>query len=315
MARPLRIEYPDAFYHVTSRGNERKPVYRSVGDREQFLSYLESATRRYRARVHCYCLMSNRYHLLLETPNGNLSQIMRHVNGAYTTYFNVKRERAGHLFQGRYKAILVDRDEYAVELSRYIHRNPVRAGMVAIAAEYPWSSFPAYAGRTPAPPWLERGLILASFGWEDAETRYQDFVDNCVSEQPSPLEKVVGSTILGGGSFVEWVQETFLAKRTKHRELPATRALSGAATPEQIEAAAKELLPGDAAAARKAAIYVSHRGSGRPLKEIGAHFGLGLSGVTQASRRFENELKADKELAAVVDQIAGWLEARGKERS
>jgi putative transposase len=211
MARPLRIEYPGAFYHVTSRGNERRPVYRSAGDREQFLSYLESATSRYRARVHCYCLMSNHYHLLVETPNGNLSQIMRHVNGAYTTYFNVKRERAGHLFQGRYRAILVDRGEYGAELSRYIHLNPVRARMVESAAQYRWSSFRAYAGLSATPTWLERSVILPGFGATEGEAhaRYSDFVEAGQPEAGSPLEKVVGSTILGSRGFVAWVQEKF----------------------------------------------------------------------------------------------------------
>src|SRR5664279_2859353 len=140
MARPLRIEYPGAFYHVTSRGNEQKDIFRSRKDREKFLGYLESAKERYGAVIHAFCLMNNHYHLLLETPSGNLSQIMRHINGAYTTYFNVKRKRAGHLFQGRYKAILVEADEYAKELSRYIHLNPVRVGIVANPEEYRWSS-------------------------------------------------------------------------------------------------------------------------------------------------------------------------------
>src|SRR5664279_5311548 len=103
MARPLRIEYPGAFYHVTSRGNEQKDIFRSRKDREKFLGYLESAKERYGAVIHAFCLMNNHYHLLLETPDGNLSQIMRHINGAYTTYFNIKRKRFGHLFQGRYK--------------------------------------------------------------------------------------------------------------------------------------------------------------------------------------------------------------------
>ena len=138
MARPLRITYPGAFYHITSRGNERKNIFKSQRDREQFLIYLESATERYGAKIHVYCLMSNHYHLLLETPLANLSQIMRHINGAYTTYFNIKRERAGHLFQGRYKAILVEMDEYAQELSRYIHLNPVRAGIAEMPEQYPW---------------------------------------------------------------------------------------------------------------------------------------------------------------------------------
>ena len=132
MARPLRIEYPGAFYHVTSRGNEQKDIFKSKSDREKFISYLESASIRYGAVIHAYCLMSNHYHLLVETPHGNLSQIMKHINSSYTIYYNVKRKRAGHLLQGRFKAILVDGDVYATELSRYIHLNPVRAGIVTV---------------------------------------------------------------------------------------------------------------------------------------------------------------------------------------
>ena len=156
MARPLRIQFPGAFYHVTARGNEQKNIFRSNRDREKFLSYLESAVDRYGVVIHAYCLMDNHYHALIETPKGNLSQIMRHINGAYTTYFNTKRRRAGHLFQGRFKAILVDRDEYATTLSRYIHLNPVRAGMVALPEEYPWSSYHYYVGRKKVPEWLSR---------------------------------------------------------------------------------------------------------------------------------------------------------------
>ncbi len=117
MARPLRIVYPGAFYHITSRGNDRKDIFREQEDREKFLSYLQSANQRYGALIHVFCLMDNHYHILMETPLGNLSQIMMHINGTYTTYFNVKHQRSGHLFQGRYKAILVDKDEYAKELS------------------------------------------------------------------------------------------------------------------------------------------------------------------------------------------------------
>jgi len=178
MARPLRIEYSGAFYHITSRGNERKAVFKSERDREKLLSYLGSATERYAAIVHVYCLMDNHYHLLMETPAGNLSQIMHHINGAYTTYFNAKRERSGHLFQGRYKAILIEADEYAKELSRYIHLNPVRAGMCAHPEEYPWSSCRYYTVERKAPEWLQRGFILGYFGQNlsDSMQPYRDFM-------------------------------------------------------------------------------------------------------------------------------------------
>src|SRR4030066_1532561 len=147
MARPLRIEFPGAYYHITSRGNERKAIFKNMGDRESFLSYLKLAYLRYGVVIHVFCLMNNHYHLLLETPKGNLSQIMRYINGAYSIYFNVKHKRTGHLFQGRYKAILVDADEYAGELSRYIHLNPVRAGIVSKPEQYLWSSYQYYVGK------------------------------------------------------------------------------------------------------------------------------------------------------------------------
>jgi putative transposase len=177
MARPLRISYAGAFYHITSRGNERKEIFKSNGDREKFLFYLESATRRYDALIHVYCLMSNHYHLLMETPAGNLSQIMQHINGAYTTYFNVKRQRSGHLFQGRYKAILVDMDEYAKELSRYIHLNPVRAGIVDKPEAYNWSSYQYFIGLEKVPEWFVMDFILGYFGNKvsEAQNNYHKF--------------------------------------------------------------------------------------------------------------------------------------------
>src|SRR6266581_1819550 len=185
MARPLRIVYPGAFYHVTSRGNEQKDVFKSQSDREKFFAYLESATERYGAVIHAYCLMSNHYHLLLETPAGNLSQIMGHINGAYTTYFNIKRKRSGHLFQGRFKAILVEADEYAAELSRYIHLNPVRAGITAKPEEYRWSSYRVYIGENKATDWLKTEFILGYFGGKApaAQKKYREFVEDIVDSE------------------------------------------------------------------------------------------------------------------------------------
>jgi len=141
VARPLRIEYEGAFYHVTARGNERKEIFFAGHDYAKFMDYLRETRDRYHFLLHCYVLMPNHYHLLIETPEGNISQVMHRLNASYTGYINRTRQRTGHLFQGRYKAILVDRDNYLLELSRYVHLNPVRAGMVSNPGDYPHSSY------------------------------------------------------------------------------------------------------------------------------------------------------------------------------
>ena len=171
MARPLRIEYSEAFYHVTARGNEQKDIFRDERDRERFFVYLETAVVRYKAVIHAYCLMDNHYHLLVSTPAGNLSQIVRHINGAYTVYFNKRHHRFGHLFQGRYKAILVNADEYAGELSRYIHLNPVRAGVTNLPEGYPWTSYLNYIGKKKAQGWLTTDWLLRYFGEAPTEAQ------------------------------------------------------------------------------------------------------------------------------------------------
>ena len=226
MARPLRISYPGAFYHVTSRGNEQKVIFKSKKDREKFLEYLESALKRYDAVIHAYCLMSNHYHLLLETPSGNLSKIMAHINGAYTTYFNVKRDRFGHLFQGRYKAILIEADEYAMELSRYIHLNPVRAKIVELPEEYEWSSYSYYIGNKKYPEWLRIDFILGYFGKKlsEAQKNYKKFVGEMIDKQyESPLKDVVSSTLLGTQEFINFIKDKYLSGQKEDKDLPALK--------------------------------------------------------------------------------------------
>ena len=159
MARPPRIEYPGAFIHIINRGNGGENIFIIDRDREKFLGYVETAVDRYQIKIHTYCLMTNHYHLLVETPHPNLSPALKWINGSYVTYFNRKRQRPGHLFQGRYKSILIDADAYLKPLSRYIHLNPVRAKMVEKPGAYPWSSYPAFmVRRNPAtcsiPDWL-----------------------------------------------------------------------------------------------------------------------------------------------------------------
>ena len=144
MARPLRIEYPGAYYHVTARGNERKRIYFNKTDYVKFRGYIENAQEKYGCLLHVYVFMTNHYHMILETPQANISKVMHFINGSYTNYINKKRDRSGHLFQGRFKAILIDRDNYLLELSRYIHLNPVRANIVEKPEEYINSSYRSY---------------------------------------------------------------------------------------------------------------------------------------------------------------------------
>ena len=288
MARALRITFPGAFYHVTSRGNERKAVFKSKRDREKFLEYLESATQRYDALIHAYCMMDNHYHLLLQTPSGNLPQIMRHINGAYTTYFNVKRDRSGHLFQGRYKAILVDIDEYAKELSRYIHLNPVRAKIVETPEEYEWSSYPAYTGKQKPAKWLYWDFILGYFGQKlsTAQKGYQEFVNALVrQEYDSPLDEVVSSTLLGSADFVAFIKDNFVSAKKPDKELPALKELIKKASMQDIFEEVESVFTKDKVLARNVKMYLCQRYTGKKLKEIGLHFGIGESGVSQACRR------------------------------
>ncbi len=154
MARPLRIEYPGAVYHITSRGNEKKPVYKDDQDRENFLSPLDRVNKRYNWLCHAYCLMDNHFHLLIETPEGNLSIGMRQLNGVYTQTFNKRHRRTGHLFQGRYKAILIQKDSHLLEACRYVVLNPVRARLVEEPGQWRWSSYGATAGREKLPACL-----------------------------------------------------------------------------------------------------------------------------------------------------------------
>ncbi len=304
MARPLRIEYAGAFYHITARGNERKDIFKSIKDRKQFLSCLSAAFERYQAIIHVYCLMGNHYHLLLETPAGNLSQIMRHINGAYTTYFNTKRRRAGHLFQGRYKAVVVEADVYAQELSRYIHLNPVRAGIVANPEEYPWSSYASYISAKNPPEWLCRDMILGYFGkkLKDAQRRYREFVEAEREDQEDPLREVVASTILGSSEFVEAIREKLLAKRKAERDVPALRKLVAGPSPELIAHAVDGEIS-NAALARQVKLYFLQQYTPLRLKDIGKMYGISESGVSTARRRMDQKIRQDARLRKVTQKI------------
>ena len=306
MARPLRVTYPGAFYHVTSRGNERKDVFKDRRDRVKFLEYFDSATQRYDAVIHAFCLMSNHYHLLIETPSGNLPQIMQHINGAYTTYFNVKHNRSGHLFQGRYKAILVEIDAYANELSRYIHLNPVRAEMVKTPEEYAWSSYQFFIGREKPPEWLNRDFILGYFGNKisAAQKEYRKFVSAKVKkEYGSPLDEVVGSTLLGSPDFIAFIKDKFLSDKKIDKNLPALKKLVKKASIQEIFDEVESVLGNQPALARSVKMFLCQQYTGEKLNDIGAYFGIGESGVSQASRRIREKIGKDKSLKRKIAKI------------
>ena len=309
MSRPLRILYAGAFYHVTARGNEKKAIFKNEGDRERFLLYAEAAVQRYGAVIHAYCLMDNHYHLLIQTPLSNLSEIMQYINGSYTTYINIKRQRVGHLFQGRYKSILIDADTYAQELSRYIHLNPVRAGMVGKPEDYPWSSYPYYSGKKKAPNWLTMDFILGYFDEriQVGQRKYVEFVEAMIGQRyENPLKAAVASSILGGEDFINRIKAKYLRDRDIDRNLPGLTELRKR-TVKEIMKGVETVLKGNERYEKMAGIYLCHRYSGLGLREIGSYFGIGESAVSQSSRRFGMMLEKNKKLNNRMKDICNRL--------
>ena len=286
MARALRIEYPGAFYHVMHRGNAGTDIFKSKRDRVRFLEYLSKAVERYELRIHTYCLMTNHYHLLIETPQANLSQAIKWINVSYAAYFNRKRRRSGHLFQGRYKAILVDADEYLTHVSRYIHLNPLRARMVDHLKDYQWSSYPVFAAYATVPEWLETGWLLSLFGDDqlEAKRRYRSFVESVQNKKiEDPSSDIVGGFILGGDDFVNWVKSRFLSKDLQDKELPQLRRLKPKLTPEDLVPSVCDEFECDRDTiirkgrkrnlVRDVAIYLSREMTGESGVSLGRYFG------------------------------------------
>lgn len=204
MARPLRIELAGGLYHVTSRGDRREAIFRDDQDRRNWLTLLGEVCARFNWRCHAYCEMTNHYHFVVETPEANLSKGMRQLNGVYTQQFNRRHGLVGHLFQGRFKAILVERDAYLLELSRYVVLNPVRAAMVPEASAWAWSSYRAMVGLEAAPAWLETDWVLGQFGADrhTGQVRYAAFVAEGMG-QPSVWQALRHQVFLGSDAFVE----------------------------------------------------------------------------------------------------------------
>lgn len=204
MARPLRIEYDGAVYHITTRGNDRKAIYKDDQDRALFLDILADTARKFNWLCYAYCLMNNHYHLVIETPDGNLTKGMRQLNGVYTQTYNRKHKRVGHIFQGRYKAILIEKESHLLEVCRYVVLNPVRAKAVDHPVQWQWSSYRATVGKDKAHACLTADWVLGQFGAKRAEAqkRYKGFVEAGIGEK-ALWTKVKGQSILGDDDFVD----------------------------------------------------------------------------------------------------------------
>src|SRR3989338_4906339 len=221
MARPLRIEYEGASYHVMNRGLEQREIFQEERDYEKFLELIEDTHRQYQFKIHSYCLMPNHYHLYIETPQGGLSRGMRHIDGVYTQVFNKRRKRVGPLFQGRYRSILVEKESYSLELSRYIYLNPVKAKLEEKPEGWKWSSYGAFIGKAKRREFLEVEWLLGQMAKKErkAQRVFEKFTWEGLKEEWEPWKQAQGGYLLGGSSFCNWVRQEFLEEK-KDREIP-----------------------------------------------------------------------------------------------
>jgi len=304
-ARPLRIEYPGAFYHVTARGNERKRIYFTKRDYLKFREYIVDAHEKYGCLLHVYVFMSNHYHMILETPKGNISKVMHFINGSYTNYINRKRDRSGHLFQGRYKAILVDKDNYLLELSRYIHLNPVRANIVERPEEYINSSYGSYIGkRKDDIVQHDQILQMISKDRKNAPNLYKHFVENAAGgDLENPFLKVYGGSILGEKSFIKQALDALKEGVVNRKEISHRKVLESAFESDVVINAVseyfgikKEAVRNDRKKYRNICIYIMKKYTRMTNGQIGQNFNdLSYSAVSKAYQRVAKAIDEKKQ--------------------
>jgi putative transposase len=294
MARPLRLDIPGALYHITARGNARGPIYRDDHDRAAFLTLLGATCKQYGWTVHAYCLMTNHYHLLLalqEAPDGRLVRGMQHLNSRSAQLFNQRHRRVGHLYQGRYHAILVQRERHLVELTRYVVLNPVRAGIVADAAEWPWSSYRATVGLASAPAWLCAEAIITPFGTGDqGRQAYINFVAGGMRES-SYWSQTSHQIYLGDQSFI-----------ARARKQGMTRATDAEIPTAQRGVPARPVIGSMLARAHRDAAIVTAYAAGREtLKTLGTRYGLHYSQISRILQRAAQDARGDSARDAMGD--------------
>lgn len=279
MSRPLRIEFPDALYHVTARGDRREDIFEDDQDRQAFLLVLEQVITQFNWTCYAWCLMDNHYHLLIQTPDGNLSKGMRQLNGVYTQASNRRHRRVGHLFQGRFKAILVDSDAYLLELARYVVLNPVRAGVVSSPTDWAWSSYRASVGLEPA-PWLAVDGLLAQFAKRRslAQQRYAQFVVEGI-KAASPWSHLKGQIFLGDERFVNRMQ-AHIQSGKDDVQIPLAQRRPQPPSLAEIE---------KRSSGRDAAITAAYATGGYSYQQIAGYFGVHFTTVGRVVRGGRSE--------------------------
>jgi putative transposase len=320
MSRAWRIEYAGALYHVLSRGNERRDIFIGDGDRLLFLDTVGKAADRFEVEVFAYVLMGNHYHLLLRTPRANLSKTMQWLGVAYTNRFNTRHARSGHLFQGRFKSIVVENDAYLLQLSYYIHRNPLRAGLVNRLIDYRFSSYGAYAYGKGAPEWLETKVILSQLeNTSHPHRAYRENVQKYAKEEGRLWEDLRHGFILGSERFVKTIRDRYLPE-APHAELPQQKSLAQTVDPASIlEQAASRLgcsldqfrqagkVAAPEAPKRDMLLYLIWQLGVQTNREIGELFGLTYSAVSRRVSLFKSALKTDASLRERFDRLKSGI--------
>ncbi len=341
MARPLRIERVGGWYHLTSRGNERRAVFRDDRDRAHFCALLEEMVFRFRVRLHAYVLMHNHYHLILELTEPNLSRTGQWLNVSYSVWFNRRHGRSGHLFQGRFKSVVVDPLQWGLELSRYVHLNPVRVASLGLGKKdrqtrragvpeapdarvvkdriaqlrgYRWSSYRAYVGLGKRPDWLECGRVLELGGGKekDRSRSYQEYVESAVREgvAKSPWEELRHQVVLGSEEFLQQLRGDV---RGNVREQPGMKRLAQARPRLEVVIANLEKVKGVkwegirdryGDEGRDLVLYVGRRACGLKLKELADAAGMNdYKAVSIAIRRYEERLKQSKATRDLLKEV------------
>jgi len=324
MTRPLRILIPGGYYHVTCRGNERKAIFKDDRDRSVFLEKLQGSLANYQVELHAYVLMSNHFHLMVSTPKGNLSEFMRHFNISYTAAYNRRHGRVGHLYQGRYKAILIDQDSYLLELSRYVHLNPVRIRpyqgkgakeQIRYLERYRWSSLGGYLRGGNKQPWVHYDMVLGQVG--GSRRNYAEYVSDGIGQGYStPWDDVTGQVVLGEEGFIERIKRMIGERGTK-REQPAVRELE-ATRPEVVlrEVARHYGVKGsqitgrrtEQREARAVAMEMMYRHGGISQVEIGkALGGMDYTTVSVERKRLREKTAENKALGRALSEIEDKL--------